>query len=154
METVAELPVRCIVATGGSGIAVPPNCIHSADFVSYSAAIAVASVAVSNGGAPSIYAALAHGKPTLGLPSNLDQIASLASMMRTGAVERLSSATYLRRWLSGTANGRQRLEQIARCARQAQTSIGQIDAPAAIDRWQRALLSNRFTPSQIVESDN
>jgi hypothetical protein len=63
----------------------PVNCIHAADFVPYAAACAASSLVICNGGAPATYAALAAGKPVLALAGNVDQLANMQVVTRTGA---------------------------------------------------------------------
>ena len=87
LEALAGLPVRCIVATGAdagtSGL--PANCIYSAEFVPYAAACEAATVVVCNGGAPATYAALARGRPVLGIVHNLDQALNMRTVARMRA---------------------------------------------------------------------
>ncbi len=87
LDAIAELPVRCMVATGanGSAQALPGNCVHFAEFLPYAQACGLASVVVCNGGAPAIYAALAAGRPIVAIPTNLDQILNLRAIVRVDA---------------------------------------------------------------------
>ena len=87
LHALAGWPVRCIVATGVpvDGVRLPVNCIHAAEFVPYAAACAASSLVVCNGGAPATYSALAAGKPVVALPANLDQLANMQAVIRTGA---------------------------------------------------------------------
>jgi UDP:flavonoid glycosyltransferase YjiC (YdhE family) len=87
LHVLAGLPVRCIVATGVpvNQVRLPVNCIHAADFVPYAAACAASSLVICNGGAPATYAALAAGKPVLALAGNVDQLANMQVVTRTGA---------------------------------------------------------------------
>jgi UDP:flavonoid glycosyltransferase YjiC (YdhE family) len=87
LHVLAGLPVRCIVATGVpvDQVRLPVNCVHAGDFVPYAAACAVSSLVICNGGAPATYAALASGTPVLALAGNVDQLANMQVVARTGA---------------------------------------------------------------------
>jgi UDP:flavonoid glycosyltransferase YjiC (YdhE family) len=97
LRIVGRLPVRCIVATAGSTVALPSNCIHSSDWLPYSAACRAASVVVCNGGAPAVYAALAAACPVVGMPGNLDQLLNLRHLARHGVVTALTSDRWPRK---------------------------------------------------------
>lgn len=93
LDTLASMPIHCIVATGGAGnltggagnLNLPANCVHAAPFVPYATACASSAAMICNGGTPATYAAVGRGKPVLGLFHNLDQALNMRIVQELGA---------------------------------------------------------------------
>jgi UDP:flavonoid glycosyltransferase YjiC (YdhE family) len=147
LRVLAGWPVRCIVATGVpvDQVRMPVNCIHAAQFVPYAAACAASSLVVCNGGAPAGYSALAAGKPVLALPGNVDQLANMQAVSRTGAgltLDRraLEGPTLPSGFQPGTACYVRAAARAGALAPHVNSSIR--SAPARVSDWSRKLAGN------------
>ena len=97
LAALEPLPIRCIVAVAGNAdaIDVPSNCIHVAEIVRYSEGCQAAALVVCNGGAPSVYAAIEHGRPVVAIPGNLDQLLNARCLERLGAGRSAGTRPYV-----------------------------------------------------------
>lgn len=95
LAALARLPVSVIAATAGRvNISTRAANIFVTEFISAEDACKRADLVICNGGSPSCYLALEHGKPSLSLPVNLDQYlnaelfvnAGVGQMLRSGKV--------------------------------------------------------------------
>lgn len=80
-------PLRGPVIVASAGVTVkhtPPNAIIR-DFLPGDLLSRYASIVICNGGSPTSHQALRHGKPVLGIPSNLDQHLNMLYVSRSGA---------------------------------------------------------------------
>ena len=86
LRAVESLPVTMVLATAGRipSAGFPEN-VLAAEYVPGELAAARAAVVVCNGGSPSVYQALSHGAPVLGIPSNMDQHLAMEPVDRLGA---------------------------------------------------------------------
>ena len=86
LRGLASLPVTVLLSTAGRdlGASLPDN-VLTADFLPGSAAARRSDLVVCNGGSATVYQALAESRPVLGLPSNLDQHLTMASVCEAGA---------------------------------------------------------------------
>ena len=86
LAAVSGLPVAVLAATAGRVQldSVPGN-VYLADFLPGEEAARRASLVICNGGSPTTQQALVHGKPVLGIPSNLDQYLNMDAFCRAGA---------------------------------------------------------------------
>jgi UDP:flavonoid glycosyltransferase YjiC (YdhE family) len=85
LEALRDLPVRVIASLAGAqGTSVPRNA-RVAPFLNGELAAQRAALVICNGGSPTVQQALAAGRPVLGLPTNLDQYLSMATVVRAGA---------------------------------------------------------------------
>ncbi len=62
-----------------------PDHVYLADFLPGEEAARRSSLVICNGGSPTSQQALVHGKPVLGIPSNLDQYLNMDAFCRAGA---------------------------------------------------------------------
>ena len=144
LRVLAGFPVRCIVATGApiNQVRLPANCIHAADFVPYAGACEASSLVICNGGAPATYAALASAKPVLALAGNVDQLANMRVVIRSGAGLAVDCRALERRGLPlgfqpGTASYDRLASRVAALAAQIVSSIR--SAPGAVSDWLKRL---------------
>lgn len=74
LQALADKPVSVIAATAGRvQIEAPAANIFLTEFINAEQACKRADLVICNGGSPSCYLALEHGRPSLSLPVNLDQ---------------------------------------------------------------------------------
>jgi UDP:flavonoid glycosyltransferase YjiC (YdhE family) len=86
LEGLAKLPVTVLLATAGRTASGPlPANVRVANYLPGSEAARRSAVVICNGGSATVYQALADGVPVLGLPSNLDQHLTMASVTEVGA---------------------------------------------------------------------
>jgi len=81
----ADLPIDVIASMAGreETLRVPSN-VRVAELLPGELACAAADLVICNGGSPSTYQALAHGKPTVGIASNMDQFLNMAAVEDAG----------------------------------------------------------------------
>jgi UDP:flavonoid glycosyltransferase YjiC (YdhE family) len=86
LAALSDMPLAVIAATAGRVQldSVPSN-VYLADFLPGEEAARRASLVICNGGSPTTQQALVHGKPVLGIPSNLDQYLNMDAFCRAGA---------------------------------------------------------------------
>lgn len=86
LNALARVPVTVIAASAGRGLPadVPPNAFV-ANYLHGEAAAKRAALIISNGGSQTSYQALAHGKPVIGVPGNLDQYLNMHYIGATGS---------------------------------------------------------------------
>ena len=86
LNALANMPVTVIAASAGRGLPadVPPNAFV-ADYLPGEEAAKRAALVISNGGSQTSYQALAHGKPVIGIPANLDQYLNMHYIRAVGA---------------------------------------------------------------------
>lgn len=96
LEALANQPYSVIAATAGRvQINSPASNIFLTEFINADEACKRADIVICNGGSPSCYLALEHGKPSLSLPVNLDQYlnaelfnnAGVGTMLRSGRLK-------------------------------------------------------------------
>jgi len=85
LDGLAGLPVDVIASTAGHAAAlrVPGNA-RVADLLPGDQACEAADLVIGNGGSPGTYQALAHGKPVIGLATNMDQFLNMAAVEDAG----------------------------------------------------------------------
>ena len=111
LNALANMPVTVIAASAGRELPadVPLN-TYVADYLPGEEAAKRAALVISNGGSQTSYQALAHGKPVIGIPANLDQYlnmhyirtASVGQMIRTGSLVPGAIAESVRNVLQNT----------------------------------------------------
>ena len=89
-------PAVMTTAARWQAASIPTN-IRVCDYLPGSEAVRRAKLVICNGGSPSVYQALAHGAPVLGIASNMDQ------MLAMGAVENTRAGILLRSGQATTA---------------------------------------------------
>jgi UDP:flavonoid glycosyltransferase YjiC (YdhE family) len=91
-----KLPVTVIMATAGrwQPTSLPAN-VQSCDYLPGNDAVRRATLVICNGGSPSVYQALGHGVPVIGIADNMDQLLSMqaAERNRTGILLRAANVT-------------------------------------------------------------
>lgn len=96
LDGLASLPVEVVASTAGraEALRVPPNA-RVADLLPGDLACAAADLVVCNGGSPGTYQALGHGKPVVGIATNMDQFLNMAAVEDAGCgrLMRAGSAT-------------------------------------------------------------
>jgi len=86
LTALAPLPVTVMAATTkASKLTNVPENVYLADFIAGDEAVRRADFVIGNGGASIAYQALAAGKPSIGLTSNLDQVFFSRIIERTGS---------------------------------------------------------------------
>ena len=103
LQALACQPISIIAATAGrTQLGSVTDHIFITEFINADAACKRADLVICNGGSPSCYLALAHSKPTLSLPVNLDQYlnAQLITNAGVGLMLRSGQVTARRAWLS------------------------------------------------------
>jgi len=127
LDGLAQLPVDAIVSTAGRSDAprVPANA-HLAELLPGDDACAAADLVLCNGGSPGTYQALTHGKPVIGLPTNMDQFLNMAAVEDAGCGRllrgRAANAAAIARAVTQVLNApamTQRTQAIARAIAQA-----------------------------------
>lgn len=85
LDGLSGLPVDVIASTAGraEALRVPPNA-RVADLLPGDLACASADLVICNGGSPGTYQALAHGKPVIGIATNMDQFLNMAAVEDAG----------------------------------------------------------------------
>lgn len=85
LDGLAGLPVDVIASTAGraEALRVPANA-RVADLLPGDQACDLADLVICNGGSPGTYQALAHGKPVIGLATNMDQFLNMAAVEDAG----------------------------------------------------------------------
>lgn len=85
LDGLAGLPLDVIASTAGraEALRVPPNA-RVASLLPGDLACAAADLVICNGGSPGTYQALAHGKPVLGIATNMDQFLNMAAVEDAG----------------------------------------------------------------------
>jgi UDP:flavonoid glycosyltransferase YjiC (YdhE family) len=141
LQGLAGLPVRCIVASGASSFrfTMPANCVYTAQFVPYDEATQVAQLVVCNGGAPAVYAALAHDKPVLAIPANLDQVLNSRALGSGGDVRALRAGIPRPGLVRAAIVPMLRSVTTARSSLVGQPPIRFPDPSAAVTEWLRKL---------------
>jgi UDP:flavonoid glycosyltransferase YjiC (YdhE family) len=91
IEVLSEMPVTVMLATSKrvAGTGLPPNC-YSADYLPGMEACRRSDLVICNGGAGSVYQAIAGKTPVLGIPTNADQYYVSDALARQGG------GTYIR----------------------------------------------------------
>lgn len=85
LQALGVLKVRVMAATAGRvQIDTVPDNVYLADYLPGEAASARAHLVICNGGSPTTQQALVHGKPVLGIPTNLDQYLNMHALCRAG----------------------------------------------------------------------
>jgi UDP:flavonoid glycosyltransferase YjiC (YdhE family) len=86
LNALANMPVTVIAACAGRNLPadVPPNA-YVADYLPGEEAAKRAALVISNGGSQTSYQALAHGKPVIGIPANLDQYLNMHYILAANA---------------------------------------------------------------------
>ena len=96
LDGLTGLPADVIASTAGpmGGLRVPAN-VQVAELLPGDAACAAADLVVCNGGSPGTYQALGHGKPVIGVATNMDQFLNMAAVedVGCGRLVRSRSAT-------------------------------------------------------------
>jgi UDP:flavonoid glycosyltransferase YjiC (YdhE family) len=92
LDGLAGLPVDVIASTAGraEALRVPANA-RVADLLPGDQACDLADLVICNGGSPGTYQALAHGKPVVGLATNMDQFLNMAAVEQAGVGRLLRS---------------------------------------------------------------
>jgi UDP:flavonoid glycosyltransferase YjiC (YdhE family) len=86
VDALCALDVEVVVATSGRSPAIPARRnLWASEWLPLDAVLPRASAAVINGGAGSVYHAIAHGVPMLSVPSNMDQHMMAEAVVRAGA---------------------------------------------------------------------
>jgi UDP:flavonoid glycosyltransferase YjiC (YdhE family) len=86
LRALSRLSLSVVLATSGRELpAAAATGMYVAGLLPLSAAAAKCNVAVSHGGAPGVYPAIAAGTPVLGIPGNADQQLSTAVLGESGA---------------------------------------------------------------------
>lgn len=103
LPALATLPVSVIVATAGRAqLPTQADNVYLTDFIAADKACQLASLVIGNGGSPSCYLALHHGKPSLSLPVNLDQYLNATLFTKAGVGSMLRSGTLKPRQFADT----------------------------------------------------
>ncbi|HYF48447.1 MAG TPA: nucleotide disphospho-sugar-binding domain-containing protein, partial [Planctomycetota bacterium] len=132
--------VTVLVATAGRASVKPDPSVFAADYLPADRACAAADIVICNGGSPMVYAALAAGRPVLGIPSNMDQHMMIEAAARAGCAiglrsEQASAAQLQRAFRSLLGN-----EAAAQRAREWQKAITSFATSAIFARiLERAL---------------
>jgi UDP:flavonoid glycosyltransferase YjiC (YdhE family) len=111
LDGLAGLPVDVIASTAGraEALRVPPNA-RVADLLPGDLACAAADLVICNGGSPSTYQALAHGKPVIGIATNMDQFLNMAAVEDAGCGRllrsRLATANTVKRAVATASEGK------------------------------------------------
>jgi len=94
LDGIADLPVDVIVSTAGwaGALRVPANA-RIADMLPGDQACEAADLVICNGGSPGTYQALAHGKPVIGLATNMDQFLNMVAVEDAGCGRLLRSGS-------------------------------------------------------------
>ena len=91
IRALAQLPVEVCVATAGRyTLEDLPSNVTVAEYLPGDAAARRADLVICNGGSSTGYQALAHGKPVIGIPFNLDQYLAM------GVIERMQAGLLIR----------------------------------------------------------
>lgn len=102
LEALADQPISVIAATAGRvHIASHADNIFLSEFINAEDACKRADLIICNGGSPSCYLALEHGKPSLSLPVNLDQYLNAELFGNAGVGIMLRSGQLNSRQISG-----------------------------------------------------
>ena len=128
LEALEPLPVMVIAATAGRKEKLPSTGnSRVAEYLPGEECARLASVVVCNGGSPSVYQALAQGRPVVGLAANTDQFLNMAAVdhARCGILLRAYSAdqSTIREAVSRAMSD----ERLADPARAARDSIARYD---------------------------
>lgn len=101
LDGLAGLPVDVIASTAGraEALRVPANA-RVADLVPGDQACAAADLVICNGGSPGTYQALAHGKPVIGLATNMDQFLNMAAVEDAGCGRLVRSRSVTAEWVA------------------------------------------------------
>lgn len=93
LQALADLPVDVMAsAAGRQRIAATAN-VRVADMLPGDLACELADLVICNGGSPGTYQALMHGKPVVGLATNMDQFLNMAAVEDAGCGILLRSAS-------------------------------------------------------------
>ena len=97
LEALATAPVTVVAASAGKGLPskLPANA-YVARYLPGEQAAQRAAVVISNGGSLTCYQALAHGKPVIGIPANLDQHLNIQYIEAAGAGEMIRAGSITR----------------------------------------------------------
>jgi UDP:flavonoid glycosyltransferase YjiC (YdhE family) len=92
LDGLAGLPLELIASTAGrvEALCVPANA-RVADMLPGDQACKAADLVICNGGSPGTYQALAHGKPVIGLATNMDQFLNMVAVEHAGCGRLLRS---------------------------------------------------------------
>jgi UDP:flavonoid glycosyltransferase YjiC (YdhE family) len=94
LRALASAPVTVIAACAGRDRPgeIPANAFV-ADYLPGEQAAQRAALVICNGGSLTCYQALAHGKPVIGIPANLDQYLNMHYILRAGAGQLIRAGT-------------------------------------------------------------
>ena len=113
-----------VVASCGQALAVPPrDNVFVADYLPGMQVMRRAALMVCNGGSGSVYQALAHGVPVLGLPVNMDQHLVMDAVSSAGAGLSVRAGMADAESVGGAAERLLRDERFAERAREIQAEI-------------------------------
>ena len=128
-EALSSLPLTVIMATANrwQPKSVPSN-IRLCDFVSGSDAVQSAKMVICNGGSPSVYQALSHGVPVIGIASNMDQRLSMQAVERTGCGILIRSEAATARTIRDAVSAVRAGKRYQENAQTLQAQLRQVDA--------------------------
>jgi len=148
LDGLTGLPADVIASTAGpmGGLRVPAN-VQVAELLPGDAACAAADLVVCNGGSPGTYQALGHGKPVIGVATNMDQFLNMAAVEDVGCGRlvrsRSATAAVYRRLVPASRWQDSCREHSARRRR----SCGDCAAPADVRRAMHAYRCPTAVPS-------
>lgn len=103
LNALANQPYSVIAATAGRvKIESPASNIFLTEYINAEEACKRADIVICNGGSPSCYLALEHGKPSLSLPVNLDQYLNAELFKNAGVGTMLRSGKLTQKQLKNT----------------------------------------------------
>jgi len=124
LQALADLPVTVIAASVGQGLPEPlPTNAYVDRYIPGEKAAEQASLVISNGGSQTSYQAFAHGKPVIGIASNLDQYLNMSYVEAAGAGIMLRADTVTAKDISASVNSIFEQPQYARRAQQLMQAI-------------------------------
>ncbi|ODT85132.1 MAG: glycosyl transferase family 1 [Nitrosomonadales bacterium SCN 54-20] len=129
LEALSQLQATVMVATLGKiKIARVPANTYITEYLNVDIAIQHSQLAICNGGSLTVYQALAHGVPVIGLCSNMDQLLNMSAVERLGAGLALRAARVTQTQLKEAARDILETTAYAQAAAQVQKHLKQIDA--------------------------
>ncbi len=86
IAVLGQMDVIALVSTAGATIDIlKPDNIYLSSYLPGEDAVRQSDLVICNGGSPTTYQALAHGKPVIGVAGNLDQHLNMQAIATTGA---------------------------------------------------------------------
>ncbi len=146
IRAVCDLPVTVAVATAGrTRVADLPKNVFVADYLNGAEMGHRARLAICNGGSTAGPQALAGGCPVLGVTSNMDQVAFMRRIEKTGAGEMVTEVEATEEVIRGKVLRMLREDRYTMAARRLAEAIRGIDTRAAFNGLIERALADRPT---------